>query len=67
MAEHLCTDCKGYRLRKEALYVKVGGKHIGELCEMPVKDLQTWFAQLKLSEYEQAGSKKDFDWKFITA
>ena len=39
----LCTDCNGYRLRKEALYVKVGGKHIGELCEMPVKDLQAWF------------------------
>ena len=35
----LCPDCKGYRLRKEALYVKVGGKHIGELCELPVKDL----------------------------
>ena len=32
-----CPDCKGYRLRKEALYVKIGGKHIGELCEMPVK------------------------------
>ena len=37
----LCTDCKGYRLRNEALYVKVGGKHIGELCELPVKDLKT--------------------------
>jgi excinuclease ABC subunit A len=30
----LCPDCHGYRLRKEALYVKVGGHHIGELCEM---------------------------------
>ena len=28
----LCTDCKGYRLRKEALYVKVAGKHIGGPC-----------------------------------
>ena len=36
----LCPECKGYRLRKEALYVKVGDKHIGELCEMPVKDLE---------------------------
>ena len=44
----LCPDCNGYRLRKEALYVKVGGKHIGELCEMPVKDLQAWFDELKL-------------------
>ena len=32
-----CPDCKGYRLRKEALYVKIGGQHIGELCEMPVE------------------------------
>ena len=36
----ICPDCKGYRLRKEALYVKIGGKHIGELCEMPVNDLK---------------------------
>ena len=34
----LCPECKGYRLRKEALYVKIAGKHIGELCEMPVAD-----------------------------
>jgi excinuclease ABC subunit A len=38
-----CPDCEGYRVRKEALYVKIAGKHIGELCAMPVKDLQVWF------------------------
>ena len=54
----LCTDCKGYRLRKEALYIKIGGKHIGELCEMPVKDLQQWFGKLKLSEYDQQVAKR---------
>ena len=54
----LCTDCRGYRLRKEALYVKVGGKHIGELCEMPVKDLQQWFTDLKLSSYDQQVAKR---------
>ena len=54
----LCTDCKGYRLRKEALYVKVGGRHIGELCEMPVKDLQQWFVDLKLSSYDQQVAKR---------
>ena len=36
----ICPECNGYRLRKEALYVKVDDKHIGQLCEMPVKDLQ---------------------------
>lgn len=48
-----CPDCKGYRLRKEALYVKLGGKHIGELCEMQVNDLKNWFNNLELDEYSQ--------------
>jgi excinuclease ABC subunit A len=54
----LCSDCNGYRLRKEALYVKVGEKHIGELCEMPVKDLQQWFDKLKLSDYDKDVAKR---------
>jgi excinuclease ABC subunit A len=53
-----CTECGGYRLRKEALYVKVGERHIGELCEMPVKDLQQWFSKLKLSEYDASVGKR---------
>ena len=54
----LCTECHGYRLRKEALYVKVGEKHIGQLCEMPVKDLQQWFNHLKLSKYDEQVAKR---------
>ena len=54
----LCTDCHGFRLRKEALYVKVGERHIGELCEMPVKDLQTWFSNLVLSKYDEQVAKR---------
>ncbi len=54
----LCTDCKGYRLRKEALYIKVGGKHIGELCNLPVRDLQTWFSKLELSAYDEQVAKR---------
>jgi excinuclease ABC subunit A len=54
----LCPDCNGYRLRKEALYIKVGGKHIGELCEWPVKDLKVWFDKLKLSEYDNQVAKR---------
>ncbi|HEX7846950.1 MAG TPA: excinuclease ABC subunit UvrA, partial [Chitinophagaceae bacterium] len=55
-----CPDCKGYRLRKEALYVKVDGKHIGELSEMPVKDLKQWFegAAKKLSEHDKEIGKR---------
>jgi len=54
----LCPDCNGYRLRKEALYIKVAGKHIGELCEWPVKDLKLWFDNLKLSEYDNQVAKR---------
>jgi len=53
-----CTDCKGYRLRKEALYVKVSDKHIGELCEWQVKDLKKWFDELKLSEHDAQIAKR---------
>jgi len=53
-----CTSCEGYRLRKEALYVKVGGKHIGELCEWQVRDLKKWFDQLQLSEHDKQVAKR---------
>jgi excinuclease ABC subunit A len=55
-----CTTCNGYRLRKEALYVQVNKKHIGELCALPTKDLQQWFLQLNnaLSEYDQQVAKR---------
>ncbi|MGN6800972.1 MAG: excinuclease ABC subunit UvrA [Ginsengibacter sp.] len=54
----LCPECNGYRLRKEALYVQVAHKHIGELCEMPVKDLQKWFSEIELSEFDQTVAKR---------
>lgn len=54
----LCPDCRGYRLRKEALYVKIHTKHIGELCEMPVKDLFQWFESLQLSAFDQQVAKR---------
>lgn len=54
----LCPDCNGYRLRKEALYVQVGGKNIGELCEMPARDLKKWFEDLKLSAHKKEIAKR---------
>src|SRR6266536_2672572 len=54
----ICPDCNGYRLRKEALYVKVGNRHIGELCEMPAKDLKQWFNKLVLTEHEKQIAKR---------
>ncbi|MFZ6025319.1 MAG: excinuclease ABC subunit UvrA [Bacteroidota bacterium] len=53
-----CTSCEGYRLRKEALYVKVGEKHIGELCEWQVRDLKKWFNELQLSEHDKQVAKR---------
>ena len=53
-----CPDCLGYRLRKEALYVKVNNTHIGQLCEMPIVNLQQWFAKLTLSEYDTDVAKR---------
>ncbi len=53
-----CTECEGYRLRKEALYVKIEGKHIGELCEMPVQELLKWFASIHLSDFEKQVGKR---------
>ncbi len=55
-----CPDCNGYRLRKEALYVNVNGRHIGELSAMPVKDLKVWFDILanKLSSHDKEVGKR---------
>ncbi len=54
----LCTECNGYRLRKEALYVKINHKHIGELGEMPVRDLEKWFIDIALSDYDTSVAKR---------
>jgi excinuclease ABC subunit A len=54
----ICPECNGYRLRKEALYVQVANKHIGELCEMPVKDLQKWFEEIQLSDFDRSVAKR---------
>jgi excinuclease ABC subunit A len=53
-----CPDCKGYRLRPEALYVKIGGEHIGELCEMPVGKLKEWFNSLTFSDFQQQVARR---------
>jgi excinuclease ABC subunit A len=53
-----CPDCNSYRLRKEALYIQIEKKHIGELCEMPVKDLMKWFDQISLSDYDNQVAKR---------
>ena len=47
-----CPECGGSRLRKEALYVKVGGKNIAEITSMPVDESLRFFRELRLDEYD---------------
>ena len=54
----ICPTCHGSRLKKEAEYVKIGGRNICELVEMPVTELHRFFAQLELSEHEAAIAKR---------
>ena len=49
----ICPECHGTRLRREASYVKVGGKSITELVSMPVSELLKWFDKLTLDESER--------------
>lgn len=53
-----CPECGGSRLRKEALYVKVGGKNIAELVAMNVDSLIKFFAELKLDAYDEKSARR---------
>jgi excinuclease ABC subunit A len=43
---HPCDACGGYRLKPQALAVKVGGRHIGEVCDLSIRTANQWFAEL---------------------
>ncbi|MGK7648990.1 excinuclease ABC subunit UvrA [Capnocytophaga sp. G1920] len=53
-----CHECHGKRLRKEANYVKIAGKSISDLVELPIEELQVFFKELKLTDYEQEVAKR---------
>ncbi len=48
----VCPECGGSRLRKEALYVKVGGRNIAELVRMSADTLLGFFNGLQLDEHD---------------
>lgn len=50
MAVRHCPTCKGYRLKKESLAVKVNGMHIGQVTEKSITEADAFFKQLTLSE-----------------
>ena len=54
----ICPTCHGTRLKKEANYVKVGGKSISELVDLPIHELQAFFRTLELDEHDAAIAKR---------
>ncbi len=53
-----CHVCEGGRLRKEATYVKIGGKNITELVNIPIDELLPFFEKLKLNEADTTIAKR---------
>ncbi len=54
----LCPVCHGTRLKKEAGYVKVGGRSISELVNLPINELKQFFDNLKLDDHDAAIAKR---------
>lgn len=53
-----CPTCKGTRLRKEALYVKIEDTTIANLMLMPASDMYIWFQDLKLNDNDTQIAKR---------
>jgi excinuclease ABC subunit A len=45
-SDHLCQACNGYRLKPQALAVKIDKLHVGEVCEMSIRGARDWFEAL---------------------
>ena len=58
MGKTTCPECHGARLRKEALYVKVGGKSIAELVQMTIGEVVAFFENLTLDEHDKATAER---------
>lgn len=54
----VCPTCHGRRLKKEAEYVKVGGKSITDLCELSITDLHEFFRTLQVTPHEAKIAKR---------
>ncbi|CAI2767485.1 excinuclease ABC subunit UvrA [Flavobacterium collinsii] len=53
-----CHVCRGKRLREEASYVKINGKTVSDLVDLPIKHLVTFFKNINLNVYEQQIAKR---------
>lgn len=56
----VCPKCRGNRLKKEAGYVKIAGRSITDIVEMPVSEVLKWFQNLELTEQEKEISQRLF-------
>ncbi len=54
----VCPECGGSRLRKEALYVKVGGQNIAQLVVMSIDELYSFFSDINLDDYDKKASER---------
>jgi excinuclease ABC, A subunit len=54
----VCPDCKGSRLKPQAMYVKIGSKTITDLVQLPISELKQFFDQLQLDEHDQIVAKR---------
>lgn len=48
----VCPKCHGTRLKPEANYVRVGGKNISDLVNLPISELKRFFDGLKLNKHD---------------
>ena len=53
-----CPKCHGTRLKPEADYVKIGGRSITDLVQMPVSKVKEWFDHLELSAHDAEIGKR---------
>ena len=54
----ICPECEGTRLKKEASYVRVGGKAVAELVNQPVDQLGPFFNNLQLTEHDKTVAER---------
>ena len=53
-----CQTCKGKRLRPEASYIKINGKTVSDLVDLPIHHLVDFFKSIELNEYEAQIAKR---------
>jgi excinuclease ABC subunit A len=56
-----CEECHGSRLRREALYVRVGGLDIGAASRLPITELRAWIDALMRGDVSEPLSPQEHE------